>query len=289
MKKIIENSQTVWGAVFSKQPTYVPDGVYDAWRTRAAIGIFFVAMIILIILWGTFGRHVLGSTYAVMHGSDQYVVSEVVDGDTVDIVNSSGQSQRVRLIGIDTPEMNYTGGDAECYAEESKAYLKTLLINKTVHIQTDESQGMKDKYDRYLYYIFLDGMNIGEELIENGYAREYTYDKPYKHQLAFRSAEESSKQAAAGMWSACEGANEGSAQPLSSSSESAIRSTTSAPAVSGKEIVTANESCDPNYSPCIPSVSYDLDCADINSPVRVIGTDHHRFDRDKDGFGCESN
>ena len=47
--------------------------------------------------------------------------------------------------------------------------------------------------------------------------------------------------------------------------------------------------CDPNYTPCIPNVSYDLDCGDISISVRVIGTDRHRFDRDGDGYGCESN
>ncbi len=48
-------------------------------------------------------------------------------------------------------------------------------------------------------------------------------------------------------------------------------------------------SCDPNYTPCVPNVSYDLDCSDISFSVRVIGTDHHRFDREGDGLGCESN
>lgn len=47
--------------------------------------------------------------------------------------------------------------------------------------------------------------------------------------------------------------------------------------------------CDPNYSPCIPNVSYDLDCPDIGPSVRVIGYDHHRFDADNDGYGCEWN
>lgn len=45
--------------------------------------------------------------------------------------------------------------------------------------------------------------------------------------------------------------------------------------------------CDPNYTPCIPYVSYDLDCADIGFTVRVIGADRHRLDRDHDGYGCE--
>jgi resuscitation-promoting factor RpfB len=46
--------------------------------------------------------------------------------------------------------------------------------------------------------------------------------------------------------------------------------------------------CDPNYSGCVPRVSYDLDCADIGYSVRVLGNDPHRLDGDNDGYGCES-
>lgn len=48
-------------------------------------------------------------------------------------------------------------------------------------------------------------------------------------------------------------------------------------------------SCDPNYTPCVPNVSYDLDCADIGHSVTVVGYDKHGFDgNDNDGQGCES-
>lgn len=59
-----------------------------------------------------------------------------------------------------------------------------------------------------------------------------------------------------------------------------------APAPAPKAASTS--SCDPNYSPCVPLVSYDLDCKDIGFRVQVIGSDRHRFDRDGDGIGCES-
>jgi len=52
--------------------------------------------------------------------------------------------------------------------------------------------------------------------------------------------------------------------------------------------VAPKSSCDPNYTPCVPNVSYDLDCPDIGFSVTVIGSDPHRFDRDGDGYGCES-
>jgi hypothetical protein len=46
--------------------------------------------------------------------------------------------------------------------------------------------------------------------------------------------------------------------------------------------------CDPNYTPCVPSVLSDLDCGDIEMEVEVVGTDVHRFDPDGNGVGCTS-
>lgn len=56
----------------------------------------------------------------------------------------------------------------------------------------------------------------------------------------------------------------------------------------GTYVAPARNNCDPNYSPCVPLVSYDLDCPDIGFSVSVIGSDPHRFDRDGDGYGCEA-
>lgn len=54
-------------------------------------------------------------------------------------------------------------------------------------------------------------------------------------------------------------------------------------------VLRGTRSCDSNYSPCVPVVGYDLDCADIGHSVTVIsGYDPHRFDADYDGYGCES-
>lgn len=46
--------------------------------------------------------------------------------------------------------------------------------------------------------------------------------------------------------------------------------------------------CNPNYSPCVPNVSYDLDCPDIGFRVTVVGSDPYRLDGDHDGYGCDS-
>lgn len=46
--------------------------------------------------------------------------------------------------------------------------------------------------------------------------------------------------------------------------------------------------CDPNYTPCVPNTSYDLNCADVGHQVTVVGTDDDHLDGDGDGIGCES-
>ena len=64
---------------------------------------------------------------------------------------------------------------------------------------------------------------------------------------------------------------------------------TKAPYVAPTPTPQASSSCDPNYSGgSVPNVSYDLNCPDIGFMVRIIGTDKHHFDGDKDGYGCES-
>ncbi len=63
----------------------------------------------------------------------------------------------------------------------------------------------------------------------------------------------------------------------------------SAPAPAPAPSSAPVSNCDPNYSPCVPNVGYDLDCPDIGFQVQVIGVDHHGFDgNDNDGLGCES-
>lgn len=72
------------------------------------------------------------------------------------------------------------------------------------------------------------------------------------------------------------------AEPTPTTTEAPPPPTTAAPPPAAKS------DCDPNYEPCIPNVPYDLDCPDVATRVTVIGTDRHGFDRDGDGYGCES-
>ena len=129
-----------------------------------------------------------------------YRVSRVVDGDTIEI-DKDGKTVRIRLIGVDTPEVVDPDEPEECYGKEASEYTKKELFDKFVKIETDPSQDLYDTHNRLLAYIFTDSTNFNKGLIENGYAYEFTYDKPYKYQKEFKEAEEKAKNDEAGLWS----------------------------------------------------------------------------------------
>lgn len=130
-----------------------------------------------------------------------YRVLKVVDGDTLD-VEINGASQRLRLIGIDTPETVDPRKSIQCFGKEASNKAKELLENNFVTLESDETQGEKDKYGRLLRYIFLpDGTNFNLFMIEEGYAHEYTYSTRYKYQDEFRQAEVNARNNNKGLWS----------------------------------------------------------------------------------------
>ncbi len=125
----------------------------------------------------------------------------VYDGDTIKLKNG----KKVRLIGIDTPEIGKDGKEDECFAKEARQKAIDLLAKKRVKIETDSTQEKYDKYGRLLAYIFLeDGTNINKFLIQEGYAKEFTYkQKPYKYQKEFKKAENTAKENKKGIWGSC--------------------------------------------------------------------------------------
>ena len=127
-------------------------------------------------------------------------VVRVVDGDTVDVL-LNGETVRVRLIGINTPETVDPRKPVECFGKEASARAKELFEGKEVQMETDPSQSLYDKYGRLLTYLFLpDGTNVNELMIREGYAHEYTYHLPYKYQQDFKAAEKEARLSARGLW-----------------------------------------------------------------------------------------
>jgi micrococcal nuclease len=129
-----------------------------------------------------------------------YKVIKIVDGDTFD-VSVSGRSERVRLIGVDTPELVDPRKPVQCFGREASNKTKEILTGKKVKLESDPTQGDKDKYGRLLRYVFLeDGTNFNKLLISEGFAHEYTYNLPYKYRDEFLAAEKFARENKLGLW-----------------------------------------------------------------------------------------
>jgi len=129
-----------------------------------------------------------------------YKVIKVVDGDTIN-VEINGKSQSVRLIGINSPELKDPRKQVECFALEASNKAKEVLTGKNIRLESDPTQGDKDKYKRLLRYIFLEnGTNFNKMMVEEGFAFEYTYATPYKYQLEFKQAQKTAEENKKGLW-----------------------------------------------------------------------------------------
>jgi micrococcal nuclease len=138
-------------------------------------------------------------------------VESVVDGDTID-VEAGGRTERVRLIGIDTPEVAHpsSGGRAanvaECFGDAAAAFTKALLpVGTPVRLTRDVVA--RDDYGRLLAYVFRasDGVLVNYELARHGYAQPLTIPPNTRFTSRIVEATRQAEADEAGLWAACRG------------------------------------------------------------------------------------
>lgn len=100
-------------------------------------------------------------------------VDYVVDGDTIR-ATVDGNSERIRLLGIDTPELGRDGRPDERCAVEAKQFLADWITDSTVTISTDPHSPERDRYDRILAYVDSEGTDVSQTMLEEGWADLYT-------------------------------------------------------------------------------------------------------------------
>ncbi len=130
-------------------------------------------------------------------------VVRVVDGDTI-VVRLHGAEERVRLLGIDTPESVDPRSPVECFGKEAAAHTASLLPPGTpVRLVRDVEA--RDRYDRLLAYVYRadDGTFVNLRLVEDGYAAVLTYPPNVAHADEFVVAAGDAREAGRGLWSAC--------------------------------------------------------------------------------------
>jgi micrococcal nuclease len=136
-------------------------------------------------------------------GPGEAVVERVVDGDTI-VVHIAGRDERVRLIGVDTPESVDPRKPVQCYGKEASAFTTQLLPEGTV-VRLERDVEARDRFDRLLAYVYRvsDGLFVNFELARAGYAQVLTIPPNVAYAEEFRVAAAAARQAGTGLWSAC--------------------------------------------------------------------------------------
>jgi micrococcal nuclease len=123
-------------------------------------------------------------------------VERVVDGDTV--VLDGGE--KVRLLGIDTPETVDPRRPVERFGKEASVFARSLLQGRRVRVETDVEP--RDRYGRTLAYLYLeDGTFVNLRLVEEGYASASRHPPNVRHAGLLRDAEKRAREMGRGLWS----------------------------------------------------------------------------------------
>jgi micrococcal nuclease len=146
-----------------------------------------IAAVVIAFLAGLFVSGIPGDITGRIVGQEAFVVG-VVDGDTLELEDG----QRVRLLGINTPEKG------QSYYKEATEVLRDLILNRTVLLETDESD--RDKYGRLLRHVYVNGENVGLVLIREGYANTFFISPDLKHMQEFQQAERYAQGRGLGIW-----------------------------------------------------------------------------------------
>lgn len=239
----------------------------------------------------------------------------VVDGDTIEVERIAGAAlpaTRVRMIGVDTPEVH---GEREPYGPEASEFTKKQLTGQAVWLEKDVSE--TDRYGRALRYVWLveppsdptekqvrEGL-FNAILVLQGYAQVSTYPPDVKYADLLVKFQREAREADRGLWGLDSSSSSKKSSPSTStkSGSGSKSSGSSSGAASGGSSGKSSKSssgggsskvakrCDPAYPDvCFPPPPPDLDCGDIpHRGFRVLPPDPHQLDgRDNDGIGCES-
>src|SRR5215203_4222568 len=167
-----------------------------AWRMLVLAVLVFASGLTLAVAWGQLA---VPTTPALAQADTQQVtVTDVVDGDTIDVSAQVEGTNRIRLIGVDTPEV--FGGEEPC-GPESSDFTTEQLEGQDVTLEFDEDR--VDPYDRALAYVWepdLDGELFNETLVREGLARVSTFEPNIKYEDRFLAAERQAMDEDLGVW-----------------------------------------------------------------------------------------
>lgn len=127
-----------------------------------------------------------------------YSVVRVVDGDTI-VINMDGKDEKVRLIGIDTPESVHPDKTKNVpYGKIASEFTKKLLEEQKIWLEYDVQS--HDKYGRILGYVYLDDKMVNKTLLQEGHAKIATFPPNVKYEAEFKKLQETAREEEKGLW-----------------------------------------------------------------------------------------
>jgi micrococcal nuclease len=169
--------------------------------------------LLLVLVAGCVGPAVDGDGASTAADRTTATVQRVVDGDTLDVRLADGSETRVRLLGVDTPEVHAATDPAEyegvpetdagraClrrWGERASAFATDRLASRTVTVSVDPTADRRDRYDRLLAYVLVDGDSFNYRLVATGHAR--LYDTTFRERERYAAAEARAREENRGLW-----------------------------------------------------------------------------------------
>jgi endonuclease YncB( thermonuclease family) len=151
------------------------------------------------------------------------VVTAVIDGDTIRVRRGLRKGYTVRLVGIDTPEVERSGAPGECAAPDATSNMFRLGFTRPrdttrdglydrkggrgrrVKVTTDPTQDRRDQYGRLLAYVKSARGSFAGAQLRAGWAAVYVFDDPFEQLSTFQAVEAAARDAGRGAWRACSG------------------------------------------------------------------------------------
>ncbi len=144
----------------------------------------------LVLVWAAV---VLGAAPVALEG----IVVRVVDGDTIH-VRLADRIEKVRYIGVNTPEVHHPRRGEEAGGREAAEVNHALVSGKRVRLELDVQA--RDRYGRLLAYVWVDDFMVNAELVRRGYAQVMTVPPNVRYQALFLRLQRDAREAGRGLW-----------------------------------------------------------------------------------------
>jgi micrococcal nuclease len=154
-----------------------------------------VALLALVLVATT--SAVAAERSSLSNGSIEAVVVRVVDGDTI-VVRIGDRREKVRYIGVDTPEIHHPRRGEEPGGRAAADVNRDLVAGKTVRLELDVRE--RDRYRRLLAYVWIGDLMVNAELVRRGYAQVMTVPPNVRYQDLFRKLQRDARDAGRGLW-----------------------------------------------------------------------------------------